>query len=181
MGAKNIDNSGPSLKKTKMLVLTGLLFALALVFSMIENAIPPLPITVPGVKFGLSNIVVMFALFFIGTKEAFAIAVLKSIFVILVRGAVAGFLSFFGGVFSVIVMASLILIFRTKISYLIVSIFGSIFHNIGQFIAISIVYTSLGLWAYIPILLISGVVAGIITATMLRILLPAFKKLGIKT
>jgi heptaprenyl diphosphate synthase len=54
-----------------MLVLTSLIFAAALVLAVVENALPPLPIAVPGVKFGLSNIAVMYALFFLGRKQAF--------------------------------------------------------------------------------------------------------------
>ena len=128
---------------------------------------------------GLSNIVVMFSLFFIGKRQAFTLAILKSLFVLLVRGATAAFLSLCGGVLSLIIMIILITIFKQKVSYTIASIFGSIFHNLGQFLAISIIYTGMGLWAYIPFLLIAGVIAGIITSTLLKILLPALKKIDI--
>ena len=180
MNNRKIKSQEPNINKTKRLVLTGLLFALALVLSLVESSIPQLTIPVPGVKLGLSNIVVMYALFFVGKKQAFAIAILKSGFVFITRSATAAFLSLFGGVLSVVIMMFLMLIFKEKISYLIISIAGSVFHNIGQFVAISISYTSLGLWAYLPLLIISGVIAGIVTATLLRFILPAFKKLNLK-
>jgi len=178
MGEKMIENKLiASEGKTKRLVLTGLFFAVALVLSIVESALPPIPLPVPGVKFGLSNIAVMYALFFLSKGQAYAIAILKAMFVIITRGLIAGILSLFGGILSLTVMILLLFIFRSKISYLLLSIFGAVAHNIGQFIAITFIYAGLNLWAYIPVLLISGVMAGIATATLLRFILPAFNKL----
>ena len=67
-----------NMDKTRRLALTSLLFAMALILSIVENSLPPILVTVPGVKFGLSNIAVMYALFFLRKKEAFSIAILKS-------------------------------------------------------------------------------------------------------
>lgn len=164
-------------KKTRQLVLTSLLFALALILSIIENMLPPVMVSVPGVKFGLSNIAVMYALFFIGKKEAFIIAVLKAFFVFITRSAVAALLSFCGGMLSIMVMSVLIYIFKDNISYLLLSVCGAVFHNIGQFAAVTLLYTNLYLWVYLPVLLISGVLAGIATATILRFIMPALKRL----
>ncbi|MDF2883594.1 MAG: putative rane protein [Clostridiaceae bacterium] len=164
-------------KKTKDLVLTALLFAMALVLSVIENSLPPILVQIPGVKIGLSNIAVMHALFFLGKRQAFSIAVLKAFFVFITRGFVASVLAFSGGILSIIVMSILMFIFRERISYLILSIFGAVFHNIGQFIAISFIYSNMFLWVYLPVLLISGVLAGIATSVLLRFILPALKRL----
>lgn len=166
--------------KTKNLVLTGLLFSIAIVLSMVENSLPPLVIGIPGVKLGLSNIAVMYALFFLNKRQAFTITVLKAAFVILTRGIVAALLSLSGGVFSLIIMSLLLWIFKEKISYLLISIAGAIFHNIGQLAAISFLFTSVYIWAYLPVLLIAGVLAGIGTSALLKFILPAFKKLGLK-
>lgn len=175
---RNIDNKYTiNSGKTKKLVLTGLIFSIALVLSIVESTLPPIPLPVPGVKFGLSNIAVMFALFFLTKSQAFTIAVLKALFVVMTRGIIAGVLSLSGGILSLTFMLLLMLIFRQRISYLVISIFGAVAHNIGQFIVITIIYTGMYLLAYIPILLVSGVIAGIITATLLRFILPALKKL----
>ena len=167
------------LNRTGDIVFTGLLFALALVLSIVENSLPPLLITVPGVKFGLSNIVIMFSLFFIRKRNAYAIAILKSAFVLLTRGALAGVLSLGGGMLSLIVMTLLLIIFKEKISYLMISVFGALFHNVGQMIVISLVFTNLYMWAYFPVLFITGIISGIVTSTLLKVVLPAFKKLSI--
>lgn len=176
---KIIENTKiKNLNKTQMLVLTSLIFAAALVLAIVENMLPPLPIAVPGVKFGLSNIAVMYALFFLGKKQAYAIGILKAVFVFMTRGGIAGLLSLSGGVLSITVMILLMLIFRNRITYLVISIFGAVFHNVGQFIVISVIYTGMNMWAYFPVLLISGLAAGIVTSTLLKFIMPAFKRLA---
>lgn len=169
-----------SLNKTKSLVLTGLLFAIAVVLSAVENSFPPIVFVVPGIKLGLSNVAVMYALFFLNKRQAFTIAILKAMFVFLIRGIVASLLSLTGGILSLLIMSILIMIFKEKISYLIISIFGAVFHNIGQLVAISFIFTSVYIWAYLPVLLFTGVLAGIATSALLKFILPAFKKLGLK-
>lgn len=166
-----------NLGKTQIMVLTSLIFATALVLSIVENTLPPLPIAVPGVKFGLSNIAVMYALFFLGKKQAYTIAVLKAFFVFITRGGIAASLSLSGGILSLTVMVLLLLLFKERITYFILSIFGAVFHNVGQFIVILILYTGMNIWAYLPLLLISGVIAGMVTSTLLKFILPALKRL----
>ena len=171
------ENKAVQANKTKRLVFTALLFAVALVLSIVENVLPLLPLPVPGVKFGLSNIAVMYALFFLDKGRAYMIAVLKAVFVMGTRGVIAGLLSLSGGILSITIMILLMALFKEKISYLVISIFGAVFHNIGQFIVITLIYKGMVLWAYLPVLLISGVIAGVITSTLLKYILPAFKRL----
>ncbi|HWQ78018.1 MAG TPA: Gx transporter family protein [Anaerovoracaceae bacterium] len=166
-----------NLNKTQMLVMTSMIFAAALVLAVVENALPALPIPVPGVKFGLSNIAVMYALFFLGKKQAYTIGVLKSAFVFITRGGIAGLLSLAGGILSITVMILLMVIFRERITYLVISIFGAVFHNIGQFAVITVIYTGMNMWAYLPVLLVSGLAAGIVTSTLLKFIMPAFQRL----
>jgi len=166
--------------KTRRLVLTALMFAIALVLSIIEGFLPPVPIPVPGVKFGLSNIAVMYALFFLSKSQAYTIAVLKSVFIFATRGLIAGALSFCGGMLSVTAMALLMILFDKKVTYLILSIAGAVAHNLGQFIAVTFIYIGMNLWAYLPVLLISGVAAGAVTSMLLKFILPAFQKAGLK-
>ena len=63
-------------KKAHEVALSGLLFALAIVLSMAESAITPLLGLAPGVKIGLANIVVMYAVFFMGARQALLLVVL---------------------------------------------------------------------------------------------------------
>lgn len=172
-----INTKLKNLNKTQIMVLTSLIFATAIVLAVVENMLPPLPLAVPGVKFGLSNIAVMYALFFLGKKQAYTIAILKSAFVFITRGGIAALLSLTGGILSITVMLLLVMLFREKITYMVISIFGAVFHNVGQFIVIAIIYTGMSLWAYLPVLIISGLVAGVVTSTLLRFIIPAFQRL----
>ncbi|MGI6669702.1 MAG: Gx transporter family protein [Acetivibrionales bacterium] len=165
--------------RTKRLVLTGLIFALAIILSAVENAFPPLPLPVPGVKFGLSNIAVMYALFFLSARQAYSIAVLKSVFVTATRGMTAGILSLSGGILSLTVMLILFRAFGKKPSIATISISGAVAHNIGQFAAIAIIYSGMNLWAYLPLLLVSGAAAGIVTASLLRVVIPVLDRLNL--
>ena len=84
--------------KVKRLALMGLLFALAMALSFLESLLPALPMLPPGIRLGLSNIVTMYALFVLGPVSGYTIAVLKSLFVLLTRGAVAAAMSASGGI-----------------------------------------------------------------------------------
>lgn len=53
-------------EKTRRVALMGLLFALSVVLSFLEGTLTPLLGLPPGVKLGLANVVVMYALFFLG-------------------------------------------------------------------------------------------------------------------
>ena len=52
-------------RKTHEIALSGLLFALAMALSFVEGTLV-IPGLMPGMKLGLANIVVMYALFFMG-------------------------------------------------------------------------------------------------------------------
>ena len=58
-------------EKTRRVALMGLLFALSVVLSFLEGTLTPLLGLPPGVKLGLANVVVMYALFFLGRGSAF--------------------------------------------------------------------------------------------------------------
>lgn len=164
-------------QKTKRVALLGMLFALALALSFLENTVTPLLGLPPGVKPGLSNIVVMYALLFLDWKSAVALAVLKSGFVLLVQGAMAGALSLAGGLCSVLVMA-LVAALPWKATLFILSVCGALAHNFGQLLMVNLLLTrSVYTFYYAPVLLVSALVMGSLTAVSLNAVLPALGKL----
>ena len=70
--------------KASKIAQYGLLTALALVLSYLESLIPPL--WVPGVKLGLPNLAVVFALYRLGWKDACAISLARVVLVTLLFG-----------------------------------------------------------------------------------------------
>jgi len=167
------------MRKVRQIANIGMLLALAVALTAAEHALPPLPFLPPGVKLGLSNIAVMYGAFCIGRTAAATLTVLKSLFVFLTRGAVAGALSLCGGLVSVGVILLLLFCFREKISYAAVSVTGAVAHNLGQYAMASLLLSAPYFAAYLPVLLVSGVVMGIVTGTLLRVVMPALRQLTI--
>lgn len=156
------------MKKTAYVSLCGMLCAAALLLSFIEGLIPTAGLLPPGVKLGLSNVVTMFAAFSLGFPAALSIALFKAFFALLTRGALAGLLSLCGGVLSVCLLCGLLKIDKSRrLSFLFLSITGSVCHNLGQLTAVMLI-TSFAAVYYAPILIISAVAAGSVTSFILK-------------
>jgi len=163
--------------RSKKVAFLGLMLALILVLVWIERLLPPLPLLPPNVKLGLSNIVVMFSLFFVGKREAVTLVVLKAVFNMLMRGPIGGLLSLSGGLLSVLAIILVAWVSKNKASYIVLGITGAIFHNAGQLIAFCILMQNWQLFLfYSPILLIAGTILGTVTGTLLKVILPALQR-----
>lgn len=156
--------------------LLGLLFALALVLSLLEGLLPGIPGLPAGIKPGLSNIITMYALFFLDGAAGLVIACLKSLFVLLTRGPVAASLSLAGGLLSV---GAMLLAMRRfpGASVLALSVLGALCHNLGQFAMAGVLLRTRALWVYLPLLLAAGAGMGALTGALLAMLLPALSRL----
>ena len=168
-------------KKTHEIALSGLLFALAMALSFIEGTLV-IPGLAPGMKLGLANIVVMYALFFMGARQALYLDLLKALFVFLVSGWTAGFLSLCGGLLSLLVMWVLYykLPFRAPHGSS-CRVCGALAHNIGQLFGAGLILSSAMSLYYAPVMLVLGLVMGALTSLTLRAILPALGRLGYNT
>jgi heptaprenyl diphosphate synthase len=163
-----------AVKKTAFM---GLMLAVILVLAMLEHMLPPLPLLPPNVRFGLSNIVTMYCVFFIGRPQAVTLNILKSFFVLLTRGPLAGLLSLSGGMLSILVIILLVWVFKEKISYAAISIAGACAHNLGQYAVVSLILDAPYLVYYLPVLLGAGVATGLVTGALLVAVMPLVKGL----
>lgn len=155
-----------------------LLLALAILLNIVENMIPAIPTLPPGVKLGLSNVVVMYCLFFLGKKEALMLAFLKSSFVLLARGGPIAFLmSFSGGLCSILIMIFLLSLKKRSVSYIIISICAAVAHNAAQLLVSALLLQNGMVFYYLPVLILSGVGMGFLTGITLRVLIPALGRL----
>lgn len=145
---------------TKKLALSAVLISLAMVLSYVEKLVPVF-VAIPGVKVGLANIVIIFALYKIGVKEAFVISLFRVLLSSLLFGSVLSLAySFAGAVISLVAMA---LLMKTKIfSPTAVSVVGGVLHNMAQLMVASLIIGSDILKYYSPVLLLSGICAGIV-------------------
>lgn len=149
------------MKKTAYIGVFG---ALSVVFGYLENMIP-LPVTVPGVRIGLSNICIITALYMLGAPQAFLVALIKALVCgILFWGMQGAVYAVFGTVFSFAVM---LILKRTGVfSPIGVSAAGAVFHNFGQLTALYIFAGSFSVIYYMSVLGISGVLMGTLTGAI---------------
>ena len=136
----------------------GAFLAMALILSYVESLIP-FYFGIPGVKLGLTNLVIVIFLYLYGFKQALVLSCSRVLLAGFMFGNLYSILySMAGGVLSLIMMC---LVKKTrKFSIAGVSICGGIFHNVGQIIVAMIVVENMSIMYYMPILLISGVVTG---------------------
>ena len=145
--------------ETKKIAKVGMFVAAAFVLSYVESLFP-LSFGIPGIKAGLSNIVVMIALYEMKAGEAFGIAMARILLMGFTFGSLSTMLySLAGGFFSFFVM--LLLKKRAWFSVYGVSLAGGVCHNAGQLlVALCILKTSLLVW-YLPFLLVAGCISGV--------------------
>ena len=157
--------------KTKRIALFGMLVALAFIFSYIEHLIPlPLP---TGVKLGAANIVILCALYFLGAKEAAVISLIRIILSGFAFGISTVPYSLAGGVLSLLVM---VLLKRSKgFGMTGVSVAGSVCHNIGQTLVAMLLLGNKTAY-YFPVLLLSGVIAGVLIGVVSALVVSKLKK-----
>ena len=146
------------MNKTLKPAYLSVLLAIAFILSWIEAVIPPLVPSIPGIKIGFANIIILFSVFNLKKSETLMILsarlVLNALFfgnaVSLIYSAAGGFLSF----------AAMITIKKISQKEIPSSIGGGIFHNIGQISAAYLVLGSAAVFSYLPYLIISGILTG---------------------
>ena len=156
--------------KVQQVALSGLLTSLMLVFGFIERQFP-LPVPVPGIKLGLANSVLLYALYMLGIRQTIVLMLLKSLMSWLIYMNLSAMLySFAGGVLSV---AAMILVSRMKgVSPIGVSALGAVFFNIGQILmAAWVLGTPQLIVTYLPVLMVSGVLTGILTGVIAKLVM----------
>ena len=157
--------------KTKQIALFGMLVALAFIFSYIEHLIPlPLP---TGVKLGAANIVVLCALYLLGFREALAVSFARIILSGFAFGISTVPYSLAGGGLSLLVM--LLLKRKESFSMTGVSVAGSVCHNVGQ-VLVAMALLGTNTVFYFPVLLLSGILAGILIGIISAAVLKKLKK-----
>ena len=144
----------------RRIALSAMLASLALVFSYLE-AILPWQSPVPGVKLGLANLVVLVALYRMDAGYALAAGLVRVLLAGLLFSGLTGMIYSLAG--SLLSFAVMLALKRTGLfSVLGVSLAGGVSHNMGQLLAAILTVSSPSLIAYAPVLIGSGMAAGIL-------------------
>lgn len=165
-----VENDDMDLSPARRAALMGVLTALALVAGYLEVLVP-LPVSVPGVKLGLGNAVVLFALVRLGARPAGLLMLAKVLCstLLFANPQMLAF-SLAGGVLSWAVMA---LAQKSGLfSVVAVSVLGGIAHNAGQLVAVALLLSVQVALVNVPVLAIagavSGAVIGVVVSSVLR-------------
>jgi len=156
--------------KSREAALLGIFVAYALVISLIERMIP-LSFSIPGIRLGLANVVVLMAMYLFTLPRAFLLMVLKCLLAAIFAGSpTALFYSLGGSLLSFAVMAVFIRLFHENISPIGVSVAGAALHNIGQILVACLLIKSWVVLLYLPVLLLIGIGTGaVIGILVLRV------------
>lgn len=151
-----------------------LLTALAMILSFVESQIPAL-VAVPGVKVGLANIAVVFALYRLGCGPAALISLVRVVLVGLLFGNGISLLYSLAG--AAVSLAVMVLLKRAQVfSPMAVSVAGGVLHNLGQLGMACLMTGAEVLRYYAPVLVLSGTVAGVVIGVLAGILLGRLPK-----
>ncbi len=162
--------------KLKKLLYLALLTAISLVLFVVENQIPA-PVPVPGVKLGLGNVIVVAVLFLYGPWEALAVLGAKILLSAILTGNLSALAySAAGGLLSWGGMCLLRPLLREKQLW-VASVLGAMLHNLGQLLAAMAIAATPGLIAYLPVLLLSGMVTGLFTGAAAQAVVGRIKKI----
>lgn len=163
------------MKKTKRIALLGLTVALAMIMSYIE-VLFPLNFAVPGIKMGLANIVIVFVLYRMSLVDAVTVSLVRVFLVSLLFGNFMSLAySFTGAALSLALMA--ILKKTEKFSVVGVSIVGGVMHNVGQIAMAVILMGTAQIAYYLPVLVITGTVTGVLIGLVSALVINRVKKI----
>ena len=145
-------------KYIRQITTMGMLIALAMVLGFVETLIP-INLGIPGMKLGLANIVVVIALFLFDIKTAVVVSILRIILIAMTFGNMS--MMFYSIAGASLSLLSMIAISKIKsFSLISVSIVGGILHDVGQIICAAFVVRTNGVFTYLPVLMIAGLVSG---------------------
>jgi len=156
-----------SRKRIQKVSILSLLLAVSLVLSYLESFIP-VPIPIPGVKYGLANTLGLIILAIYSEGEYVAVSILRVVLMGLIRtGFSTSFMISMSGML-VSILAVLYFRFVFRLSIFGTSWISAIFHGIGQILMVAILYQELAMISYLPILIITGLISGTLIAEISR-------------
>lgn len=161
-------------KQSQRIAVCGMLLALMLVLGFVESQLP-VAASVPGIKLGLSNGVLIFAVYMLNVPTAFLLMGLKVLLSGLMFGSPSAMMyAFAGGLLSMVVMS---LLSRMKgLSPVVVSMAGGVSHNVGQVAMAMLVLGTPQLFYYMAVLMVAGLVTGMATGMAANGIIRRFQK-----
>lgn len=160
-------------KKTLHLTTMAFVIAFAMILSFVESRIPAF-VAIPGVKVGLANIAVIFTLYKFGVKEAVTVSIIRVLLISMLFGSPVSLIYSISG--ATLSLVSMILLKKlTPLTEVTISVTGGVMHNVGQIAAASFMLSTNVVVYYLPFLLVSGTLAGVVVGIASAILIKRVK------
>ena len=169
----------PPAKGTRRMTRLALLTAIALTIFLAEAQLPPLVPAVQGIKLGLANIVTLYAVFALGPGDALLILAGRVFLGAVFSGQMMTLLySAGGGLLAWMVMVELRRLLTSRQLWLCSPVAG-VFHNLGQLVVAAGVMGTWTVMAYLPYLVLAGILAGLFTGLCAQFLVARLDRLGL--
>jgi len=161
-------------KQARRIALCGMLLALMLVLGFVESQLP-VAAGIPGIKLGLSNGVLIFAVYMLNVPAAYMLMGLKVLLSGLLFGSPSAMMyAFAGGLLSLTVM---VLLSRIKgLSPVVISMVGGLSHNVGQVALAMVILNTPKLVYYMAVLMVVGMITGLATGLAANGIINRFRK-----
>lgn len=161
---------------TRKIALLAMFSVIALTIFVAESFIPPL-LPIPGIKLGLANIITLVVIAIYGPRDALCVLIVRILLGSIFGGQMISFFySLAGGLLCFAVMSLLNRLLGGHF-VIITSVFGAISHNIGQIATACVITQTAGVAAYLPVLMVSGVITGCFTGAAAHFAIPRIKKI----
>lgn len=163
-------------KKLYNMSLTALFLALSVIISIVEsmsgiNSLIPMP----GVKLGLCNVATTACLYLVSPYGAFAISIVRPLFLFLFSGNPVSLIMSLGG--SLMSLLSLILtkrLYGNVFSFCGVSCISAVCHSIGQTLCAVLIMEDAAILLYLPLFAAVSSVAGTVSGCVMNVIIPKF-------
>jgi heptaprenyl diphosphate synthase len=161
--------------KRNDVALIGVFLAFILAVGLIERLVP-LDFLVPGARLGLSNVVVLTAVYMFRFRVVLMLVIMKCVLLSLLAGGPSSLIySLSGSLLSLAVMWILVRVFSEKLSPIGVSAAGAACHSAGQVLAACLVLENMGMLSYLPPLLIVSLTSGVLVGVIVKQALPRLR------
>ncbi len=190
--------------QTQELALLGLMLALTLALSVVDQSLPRIPLPVPY-HYGLANIPILFTLYAVpsfsfskflrrrAVGQALFLTAAKVFFALATRGPLAGLVSLAGSLGAILTLVLFLLIFGPSKAFAAASVSAALAHNFCQGGIALVILGVNSLHAFqvysylIPLMIVAGFFTGLMSAGLTSILIqigrlsfPILKKVAIQ-
>ncbi|MDR2295730.1 MAG: Gx transporter family protein [Clostridiales Family XIII bacterium] len=165
------------MSKRGEVALIGVFLAFVLAVGLLERMVP-LDFLVPGARLGLSNVVVLTAVYLFRFRVSLLLVILKCALLSVLAGGPSSFLyGISGSLLSLVAMQLLVRGLGTRVGPIGVSAVGAACHSAGQVLVACAVLESMGMIAYLPPLLLVSLVSGVVVGVIVRQAVPRLRAL----